>query len=452
MAFYDEDIMPGRGIQRAGIIATDDEKEIERAARLAEERRIRANVLEEALARAPETDAAATIVNRRGADGVSRLYTVDGGGQIVSPTNRERPFSEDEWAALDRAVAARDRAALGDLYSPERRTQGLGYAASGLLDEAELRRRREEAFGPKGDQTTASERRSALIRRDLAKMRAYGNGPSAKQQETQKRWDAERAARSKYPNERNARMAMAEASRASAERLAQMGADARLALALQQGLDAKAIAEINQKGTLSLEQLRSMNQRQLQELINKGNLSVAQEQGSAQRAVAETEGRSRVEAAEATASGVRDAGLAKAQADAEAQRQEARNRIGQDLLTYIRLGGAVDQNTLSLLSFGAKDAADLQKRIDAAKAAAGGSPELAKMFYDQVVAPQLGTLRGASATPQNGAGTEKPNAVPAMGYVVNYPNGWSFGQRFSALDRRLEKGKNPQAPTSKSYF
>lgn len=350
MAFYDEDIMPGRGIQRAGIIATDDDEEIERAARLAEERRIRANVLEEALARAPETDAAATIVNRRGADGVSRLYTVDGGGQIVSPTNRERPFSEDEWAALDRAVAARDRAALGDLYSPERRTQGLGYAASGLLDEAELRRRREEAFGPKGTESIAQSARAAKIRSFFAHERAYGNGPSAKQQEVKKRWDAERAARSRYPNERNARMAMAEASRASAERQAQLNADTQLALAQQQGLDAKAIAEINQKGTLSLEQLRSMNQRQLQELINKGNLSVAQEQGKTQRAVAEAEGMSRVKAAEATASGVRDAGLAKAQADAEAQRQEAQKR-GMELLGLAQrlANGGRDPDTLMMM-------------------------------------------------------------------------------------------------------
>ncbi len=428
MAFYDEDIMPGRGIQRAGIIATDDEKEIERAARLAEERRIRANVLEEALARVPEGDAAATIVNRRGADGVSRLYTVDGGGQIVSPTNRERPFSEDEWAALDRAVAARDRAALGDLYSPERRTQGLGYAASGLLDEAELRRRREEVFGPKGTESAGDFRRVVRNRNALHDAVAYGNGPSAKQQEAQKRWDAERAARSKYPNERNARMAMAEASRASAERQAQMGADARLALALQQGLDAKAIAEINRKSALDVAKTQGLDAQLLQEVVNRGNLSVAQEQGETQRAVAVTEGMSRVKAAEATASGVRDAGLAKAQADAEAQRQEAKNRIGQDLLTYIRLGGSVDQNTLSLLSFGAKDAADLQKRIDAAKAAAGGSPELAKMFYDQVVAPQLGTLRGASALPQDSGKAPIPT------------------------DAEEPKAEKPKAQTSKSYL
>lgn len=400
MAFYDE-ASPTGGIRLAGVIATDDEEAIDRAARAAEARRIRANVLEEALANAPETDGAATIESRRGGDGVSRLYAVDGGGRIVAPTNRERPFSEEEWAALDRAARSRDLAALGELYGSERRTQGVGYAESGLLDGPELRRRREAAFGDRGTESLFEAARAARIRRAFAEERAYGNGPSERQMAAKRRWDAAREAGSRYPNDRRFRREAAEGAQAHSERLAEANADSRLALARQQGLDARALAEIERKGALSLEELRGLSQRQLQALVNRGNL-----------AVAEAEGRSRVAAAEATASGVRDAGLAKAQAEEEARQREARGRLGQDLLTYVRLGGSVDPSMIGTLALASRDAEDLQRRIEAAKAAGGGSPELAKQFYDQVIAPQLGAPGTPSGAPGVGTGGGDGVAAP----------------------------------------
>lgn len=338
MAFYDE-ASPTGGIRLAGVIATDDEEAIDRAARAAEARRIRANVLEEALANAPETDGAATIESRRGGDGVSRLYAVDGGGRIVAPTNRERPFSEEEWAALDRAARSRDLAALGELYGPERRTQGVGYAESGLLDGPELRRRREAAFGDRGTESLFEAARAARIRRAFAEERAYGNGPSERQMAAKRRWDAAREAGSRYPNDRRFRREMAEGAQAHSERLAEANADSRLALARRQGLDARALAEIERKGALSLEELRGLSQRQLQALVNRGNL-----------AVAEAEGRSRVAAAEATASGVRDAGLAKAQAE-ERDAQAAAQKRGMELLGLAQrlANGGRDPETLTML-------------------------------------------------------------------------------------------------------
>ncbi len=338
MAFYDE-ASPTGGIRLAGVIATDDEEAIDRAARAAEARRIRANVLEEALANAPETDGAATIESRRGGDGVSRLYAVDGGGRIVAPTNRERPFSEEEWAALDRAARSRDLAALGELYGPERRTQGVGYAESGLLDGPELRRRREAAFGDRGTESLFEAARAARIRRAFAEERAYGNGPSERQMAAKRRWDAAREAGSRYPNDRRFRRETAEGAQAHSERLAEANADSRLALARWQGLDARALAEIERKGALSLEELRGLSQRQLQALVNRGNL-----------AVAEAEGRSRVAAAEATASGVRDAGLAKAQAE-ERDAQAAAQKRGMELLGLAQrlANGGRDPETLTML-------------------------------------------------------------------------------------------------------
>lgn len=338
MAFYDE-ASPTGGIRLAGVIATDDEEAIDRAARAAEARRIRANVLEEALANAPETDGAATIESRRGGDGVSRLYAVDGGGRIVAPTNRERPFSEDEWAALDRAARSRDLAALGELYGPERRTQGVGYAESGLLDGPELRRRREAAFGDRGTESLFEAARAARIRRAFAEERAYGNGPSERQMAAKRRWDAAREAGSRYPNDRRFRREAAEGAQAHSERLAEANADSRLALARRQGLDARALAEIERKGALSLEELRGLSQRQLQALVNRGNL-----------AVADAEGRSRVAAAEATASGVRDAGLAKAQAE-ERDAQAAAQKRGMELLGLAQrlANGGRDPETLTML-------------------------------------------------------------------------------------------------------
>ena len=338
MAFYDE-ASPTGGIRLAGVIATDDEEAIDRAARAAEARRIRANVLEEALANAPETDGAATIESRRGGDGVSRLYAVDGGGRIVAPTNRGRPFSEEEWAALDRAARSRDLAALGELYGPERRTQGVGYAESGLLDGPELRRRREAAFGDRGTESLFEAARAARIRRAFAEERAYGNGPSERQMAAKRRWDAAREAGSRYPNDRRFRREMAEGAQAHSERLAEANADSRQALARRQGLDARALAEIERKGALSLEELRGLSQRQLQALVNRGNL-----------AVAEAEGRSRVAAAEATASGVRDAGLAKAQAE-ERDAQAAAQKRGMELLGLAQrlANGGRDPETLTML-------------------------------------------------------------------------------------------------------
>ncbi len=349
MAFYDE-ASPTGGIRLAGVIATDDEEAIDRAARAAEARRIRANVLEEELANAPETDGAATIESRRGGDGVSRLYAVDGGGRIVAPTNRGRPFSEEEWAALDRAARSRDLAALGELYGPERRTQGVGYAESGLLDGPELLRRREAAFGDRGTESLFEAARAARIRRAFAEERAYGNGPSERQMAAKRRWDAAREAGSRYPNERRFRREAAEGAQAHSERLAEANADSRLALARRQGLDARALAEIERKGALSLEELRGLSQRQLQALVNRGNLAVAREQGGAQRAVAEAEGRSRVAAAEATASGVRDAGLAKAQAE-ERDAQAAAQKRGMELLGLAQrlANGGRDPETLTML-------------------------------------------------------------------------------------------------------
>ena len=346
-------------VQRA--ILAPDWADFDEAARKAEARRMRANVIQES--GLTDLDGRALgVEHKRGADGAWRPYLVNEEGAITVGVRPGAP-SEEDWAAIDAMAAARERkAALSEgIAMPPLRREGVGYAEPGFISDAEMARRREAAFGDPGTESIAQSARAARLRNMFADERAYGNGPSARQVAARGRWDAERAARSAYPNERKARMAMAtagreaEAARARENRAhlmeraklesetARYGADAQVRTAEAKGLSDRAIAEIQQKGAVSIEQLRGMNARQVQELISGGNL-----------AVAKAEGESRVKAAEATAAGVRDAGLAKAQADAASAEQKARDaaqKRGMDLLGLaMRIqNGGKDENTLKVM-------------------------------------------------------------------------------------------------------
>lgn len=346
-------------VQRA--ILAPDWADFDEAAREAEARRMRANVIQESGLTDLE-DRALGVEHRRGADGVWRPYLVNEEGAITVGVRPGAPTAED-WATIDAVAAARERGEPlpEGLAMPPLRREGVGYAEDGFISDAEMARRRQAVYGDPGTGSIARSARVARLKRQFAQGRAYGNGPSEAQEEARERWDAERSARARYPSERNARLAMAEASRrAEADRAyanrehamkraqleaetAKYGADAQVRAVEAKGLSDQRIAEIQQKGAVSLEELRGMNAKQVQELLNSGNL-----------AVAKVEGESRVKSAEATAAGVRDAGLAKAQSEAagaEQKAKEAAQKRGMELMGLaMRIqNGGKDENLLSAM-------------------------------------------------------------------------------------------------------
>lgn len=112
------------GVPRAAVIGTKDGNplegdELDRALEAAEDRRVRMNQLEEALANGQETDEAWMVEDFDG-----KLYASDGRGQISVPTDLNRPFTEEEQLEFNRATARGDDAAMRRLFDPERRARG----------------------------------------------------------------------------------------------------------------------------------------------------------------------------------------------------------------------------------------------------------------------------------------------------------------------------------------
>lgn len=287
-----------------------------------------------------------------------RDYLLGPDGAITAPVAHDRPLDPGEYAALGRARAQGDTAALAALYAPERRARPIRYWDDGYLDPAAEAERREEALWRAAERRTVrSDRRAEAVRALLAHERAYGNAPSERQREAAQRW-ADRRALAGDPLTRAAldrrdrldAAARDRAERRDARRLAAEGAQAQSQGALAAAL-AKArgtvdvareetrraldLAERNNAHALALETLRGENALGLAGANNASSERVAQIRAQANRDVALLQG---------TLAAARAQGALSPEQDAAFKRAETLVRLSQSLAR-----GGLDETALFTL-------------------------------------------------------------------------------------------------------
>lgn len=235
-----------------------------------------------------------------------RAYLADASGALTAPVAFDRPLDAGEYAALDRARAQGDAAALAQLYAPGSRARAVPYWDGAYLSPQDLAARREEAlWRAAARRTVAQDRRAEAARALLAHERAYGEAPSDRQREAAQRWaDARALAGDTATHEALLRRdRLAEAARARAEREGARGLAAEserlrgrdaLAAALAQAQAQRDAARAAAEGSLSVarEETRraeanNANALSLAGLNNASAERVAQARADADRYVAD---------------------------------------------------------------------------------------------------------------------------------------------------------------------
>lgn len=191
-----------------------------------------------------------------------RDYLVNEDGAVTTGVNFGRPLTDEEYRRLGTAGAAKE------IYAPENRIQGVGYAESGYLsDEAMANIRRERTLKAAGTESIRDSARAINLKRRLQEAVRAESDPSAAQLEAKKRWDLTRALGGTRGAQKQVAMMGIEDARAQAER------DQARTLALMSHNAALERQRILNEGNLAVKTQEGTNSLNLQPLINEGELA-----------------------------------------------------------------------------------------------------------------------------------------------------------------------------------